>query len=96
MAVAARSRRYSGSTRPACRMNHTGVCSVDSPRHARRNGASRSSDPPVGAPETPRPGAAVQYMASMVACRTRRVFRQRPRSSRRRSLSTIPNRPITA
>ncbi len=32
--------RYSGSDRPAWRMNHTGIRSVASPRQARRNGES--------------------------------------------------------
>lgn len=34
--------RYSGSERPACRMNHTGVWLTGSPRQAARNGASGS------------------------------------------------------
>jgi hypothetical protein len=33
-----RTDRYSGSDRPACRMNHTGTCSTSSPRQARTNG----------------------------------------------------------
>ena len=32
-----RSLRYSGSERPAWRMNHTGVCDTGSPRTARMN-----------------------------------------------------------
>ena len=48
----ARIARYSGSARPACRMNHTGTVSCGSPRHAAMNGeddsvtAARSSDDP--------------------------------------------------
>ncbi len=34
---------YSGSERPAWRMNQTGVCGTGSLRHARRNGASETS-----------------------------------------------------
>jgi hypothetical protein len=41
-----RSRRYSGSDRPACRMNHTGGRLVRSPRQAR---TKRLSDGPAGA-----------------------------------------------
>ncbi|GAA1385448.1 hypothetical protein GCM10009661_68670 [Catellatospora chokoriensis] len=37
MRTPARSDRYSGRERPACRMNHTGVCGTDCPRHARTN-----------------------------------------------------------
>ena len=33
----ARTARYSGSARPACRMNHTGTRSWGVPRHASRN-----------------------------------------------------------
>ena len=36
IATPSRSLRYSGSDRPACRMNHTGVWGTDSPRAARR------------------------------------------------------------
>ena len=35
IALPTRSSRYSGSERPACRMNHTGVTSGRSPRYAR-------------------------------------------------------------
>ena len=35
-----RTRRYSGSDRPACRMYQTGVCGTGSPRAARRNALS--------------------------------------------------------
>src|SRR3954447_25590878 len=35
-----RSARYSGSARPAWRMNHTGTRSCTSPRHAARNGGA--------------------------------------------------------
>ncbi|MFC5124780.1 hypothetical protein ACFPRL_15765 [Pseudoclavibacter helvolus] len=35
-----RNSRYSGSERPACRMNHTGSVSGRSPRAARMSGAS--------------------------------------------------------
>ena len=37
-----RTLRYSGSERPAWRMNHTGVCGTGSPRAARRNALSTS------------------------------------------------------
>ncbi len=40
MPMPSRTLRYSGSERPACRMNHTGVCAGVSPRAARRNGLS--------------------------------------------------------
>ena len=36
IAMPSRTRRYSGSERPACRMNHTGVCCTGSRRQARR------------------------------------------------------------
>ena len=39
--IAARRARYSGSDRPACRMNQTGVCCTASPRQARRKPTSR-------------------------------------------------------
>ena len=38
MAMPSRTRLYSGSDRPAWRMNQTGVYGTGSPRHARRNG----------------------------------------------------------
>lgn len=38
--VPSRSLRYSGSERPACRMNHTGVCGTGSRRHAFRKAES--------------------------------------------------------
>jgi hypothetical protein len=38
MAVPSRTRLYSGSDRPAWRMNQTGVYGTGSPRHARRKG----------------------------------------------------------
>src|SRR3954466_4773387 len=40
MVPSPRMARYSGSDRPAWRMNHTGGYGVGSPRHAARNGAS--------------------------------------------------------
>ena len=40
IAVPSRILRYSGSERPAWRMNHTGVCSTASPRAARSSAAS--------------------------------------------------------
>ena len=40
MVPSPRTARYSGSDRPAWRMNHTGGYGVGSPRHAARNGAS--------------------------------------------------------
>jgi len=40
----ARTARYSGSDRPAWRMNHTGVCGTGSPRQARRNAESVTDD----------------------------------------------------
>ena len=43
MLVSARRARYSGSERPAWRMNHTGTCAGRRPRAAARNGASDSS-----------------------------------------------------
>ena len=43
MATPSRSARYSGSERPACRMNHTGVCGTGSPRTALRNALSLRS-----------------------------------------------------
>ena len=48
MPTPSRMARYSGSERPAWRMNHTGVCGTGSPRAARRNALSRtrSSTPP--------------------------------------------------
>ena len=42
IAVPARTARYSGSERPACRMNHTGVYGTGSRRQARRNAESRT------------------------------------------------------
>ena len=36
-----RTLRYSGSDRPACRMNQTGVCGTGSPRTARMNALVR-------------------------------------------------------
>ncbi|GAA3723997.1 hypothetical protein GCM10022225_01080 [Plantactinospora mayteni] len=38
--IPARTSRYSGSERPACRMNQTGVCGTGSRRQARTNGES--------------------------------------------------------
>ncbi len=43
MAMPSRIFRYSGSERPACRMNHTGVCGTVSPRQARRNAESSTA-----------------------------------------------------
>lgn len=43
MLIPSRTARYSGSERPACRMNHTGVCGTASPRAARRKAESASS-----------------------------------------------------
>jgi hypothetical protein len=40
IATPSRTLRYSGSERPACRMNQTGVCGTASPRAARRNAES--------------------------------------------------------
>ena len=52
MLTPSRTARYSGSERPACLMNHTGVCGTGSPRAARRNAesASRLPETPAGAP----------------------------------------------
>src|SRR6476660_2762843 len=44
-----RTRRYSGSDRPAWRMNHTGVCGTGSRRQARRTAESRSASAGAGA-----------------------------------------------
>ena len=44
-----RTRRYSGSDRPAWRMNHTGVCGTGSRRQARRKAESRSASAVSGA-----------------------------------------------
>ena len=49
MPVSARSARYSGSERPAWRMNHTGTRGGRPPRAATRNGASRRSRRACGA-----------------------------------------------
>src|SRR5688572_29290912 len=38
-----RTARYSGSARPAWRMNHTGVRAAGSSRHASRNGATATA-----------------------------------------------------
>ena len=43
MLVPSRRARYSGSERPAWRMNHTGVCGTGSPRTALRNALSLRS-----------------------------------------------------
>ncbi|GGT07263.1 hypothetical protein GCM10010240_45770 [Streptomyces griseoviridis] len=40
MGTPSRTLRYSGSERPACRMNHTGVCGTGSRLHALRNAES--------------------------------------------------------
>ncbi len=40
MGMPSRTFRYSGSERPAWRMNHTGVCGTGSCRQARRNAES--------------------------------------------------------
>ncbi|GHJ99975.1 hypothetical protein SY2F82_17730 [Streptomyces sp. Y2F8-2] len=40
MGMPSRTLRYSGSERPACRMNHTGVCGTGSRRHALRKAES--------------------------------------------------------
>src|SRR5687767_13876448 len=46
--------RYSGSERPAWRMNHTGVRPAGSLRHARRKGASGlTTGPSYAVPPTP-------------------------------------------
>lgn len=42
-----RSRRYSGNERPACRMNHTGVCGTGSRRQALRNAESYVASRPA-------------------------------------------------
>jgi hypothetical protein len=42
MGMPARTFRYSGNERPACRMNHTGVCGTGSPRAALRKALSAS------------------------------------------------------
>ncbi len=42
IAVPCRTARYSGSERPACRMNHTGVCATGSRRQAARKAESAS------------------------------------------------------
>ena len=42
MPTPSRTARYSGSDRPAWRMNQTGVCGTGSPRAARRKALSRS------------------------------------------------------
>ena len=52
-----RAARYSGSDRPAWRMNHTGTRSTVSPRHARMNGAS-SNRPSCDGTHSPVPGHA--------------------------------------
>ena len=50
MPMPSRTRRYSGSDRPAWRMNHTGVCGTGSPRQARRNALScRAGESSAGA-----------------------------------------------
>ena len=48
MLMPSRTLRYSGSERPAWRMNHTGVCGVGSLRAARRKAESCSSGSVVG------------------------------------------------
>jgi hypothetical protein len=48
ISVPSRSARYSGSARPAWRMNHTGVCGTASRRQARRKALS-CAGPGVGA-----------------------------------------------
>ncbi len=40
IAMPSRTLRYSGRERPACRMNHTGVCGTGSRLHARRKAES--------------------------------------------------------
>lgn len=40
MGMPSRTLRYSGSERPACRMNHTGVCGTGSRLHALRKADS--------------------------------------------------------
>ena len=45
-----RSARYSGSDRPACRMNHTGVCGTGSRRQARSSGLSSTDGRVSGTP----------------------------------------------
>src|SRR5580704_3101319 len=52
-----RSFRYSGMYRPAWRMNHTGVMSTGSRRHARRNRSLTMSDSSSDARSLPRFGA---------------------------------------
>src|SRR3954465_549023 len=42
--IPSRTARYSGNARPACRMNHTGVCGTRSPRAASRYGERASVD----------------------------------------------------
>ena len=43
MPTPSRTLRYSGSDRPACRMNQTGVCGTGSPRAALRKALSERS-----------------------------------------------------
>jgi hypothetical protein len=44
MPMPSRILRYSGSDRPACRMNQTGVCGTGRPRQARTNAESPGVD----------------------------------------------------
>ena len=48
MGMPARTWRYSGRDRPACRMNQTGVYGTGSRRQARKNGESFASDVTAG------------------------------------------------
>ncbi len=70
IATPSRSLRYSGSERPAWRMNHTGVCLTLSPRAARRNGEEARSGWEVrGGERGSSTGSSSQSGRARAACR---------------------------